>query len=177
MTEVVTLLHGEMLIAAEAGLFRRSFHMKRGSTGRYGIDNTATGLYEADIVSCQCELAVAKFLNLYPHLVVADLTSPDVGFLVEVRSIIEPNRNLIVHDADKNHAPFVLVYPAGRVFTLIGWSFGREAKTEANAERGKRLLRDGGFVMLQSDLNPDFDQLRQFCADHLVAPQRQQEAS
>ena len=182
MTEIVTLSESEMLVAAQVGLFRRMSAIKKGRPGKYGIDNAAAGLFDADIVACQCELAVGKFLNLHWPVAIGITTLADVGGMVEVRSILDPTRRLIVHAEDKDEAPFVLVHSdgGGRLFNLLGWCFGREAKTPANKVRAEKCLRNGGygsFVVQQEDLNQDFDALKQFCADTLVAPQKREKVA
>lgn len=77
------------------------------------------------------EIAVAKALNLYWSGNIG-VAAPDVGLNIQVRTVATPNRRLIVHRADPDDAPFVLVYPTDspQRFQLVGYLFGRDAKND-----------------------------------------------
>ena len=125
---IVTLTWSEQLFAAQAGVMRRisAIHKKRDEPYK-----TPTGdLWGIDVESSGAEAAVAKALRRYwqPLSTIAE-TDGDVSG-VEVRSTTRKDGHLIVHDRDKDHAPFVLVRGVFPVYDLVGWMYGRDAKQD-----------------------------------------------
>jgi hypothetical protein len=74
------------------------------------------------------ELAVAKFLHLYPILGVNSPTEPDVWPNIEVRSTKYRTGHLKVNDKNPDDRPYVLVTGSLPKYELVGWMWGHKAK-------------------------------------------------
>jgi hypothetical protein len=103
-----------------------------------GLGPSADGGDAWHIRGCHAEYAASIGLNLYwrPHI---GLTKQiDVGGLIEVRSIDQEWKSLIVKP-DARDVPFVLVHNFAELsYRLLGWRFASDVK------RGYRLRLDRG---------------------------------
>ena len=125
----VSLTWPEQIFAAQAGAMRRISAMSGERPEPHGTPRC--DLWGNDIESCGAEMAVAKVLGLYWQSVVRNTedVNGDVSG-VEVRSTTHPQGRLILHDADKDDAPYVLVRGQFPSYELIGWIKGRDGKRE-----------------------------------------------
>jgi len=99
------------------------------------------------------ELAVAKYLGLYPNMDDEPNHLGDVGWL-EVRTTRKPeNRCLLLRpgEADPNR-PYVLVLGIPPNLLLAGWLFGREAMQPKY--RGAPNGRNPCFMVPPEELHP-----------------------
>jgi hypothetical protein len=125
----VTLTLGEILLGANVGVMRRISAMRTARLETYGA---ASNYWQTDIEACLAEIAVAKALNRYwlnpilPGQVrgTSDLTG------INVRSTPRPDGCLLLHQADPDDLPFVLVRGTAPTLDLPGWCYGREGKNE-----------------------------------------------
>jgi hypothetical protein len=131
VTEAVSikLTAAQLIIAANVGVMRRASNAVKQIQPRYGASNGA-GSWEMDIVACQAEFAVAKYCNLFWDGAVNNFSARDVGGLVDVRSRTKSHYQLILHPADPDNVPFVLVFGAPPIFELSGWLFARDGKID-----------------------------------------------
>lgn len=76
------------------------------------------------------EIAVSRMTNLcWTGLGKGSLGYIDVGNMLEVRSIDDLQKGLLVRDRDKESLPYVLVHVADtRLCTFMGWAFFEEVK-------------------------------------------------
>lgn len=133
MIEVV-LDAADVLHADAVGRARNAEHRSVGrADGRVGDDSVAL-----DIQGARAEKAVSKGLGLFwDGAFFKDevwqrwrVIGHDVGKL-EVRSIDEPQLQLIIHESDPDLSPFVSVLVRGQVCLLRGWCFGKDGKKKA----------------------------------------------
>jgi hypothetical protein len=84
-----------------------------------------------DIRGAHSEFAASVLLNKYWRPSIGEITNPDVGGVVQVRSTIIETGRLIIKPADQDDAPFVLIVAnmEGLRFRFAGWLFARDAKT------------------------------------------------
>ena len=142
----VRLTWPEMQTAYVVASQRRIMNMRKNLAGKYGAPEKE-GSEELDIVSTRGEMAVAKGLNLYWSGSVGDYGAVDVGGKVEVRTRTKEWHALILHDEDKNDAPYVLVDASKPpVFRLVGWLYGREGKQKQFWSDPSRKNRPAYFV-------------------------------
>lgn len=126
--QLVTLTWMEQMFAAYVGSLRRIKAINERLSEPY---STPKGdLWGNDIESSGAEMAVAKALGLYWTAARGIDAAGDVSGL-EVRSTKYPTGRLIVHKADKDDAPFVLVRGVFPTYEIVGWITGRDAKAEA----------------------------------------------
>lgn len=130
-TVVIKLAEYQISMACHIAVMRRVQNMINKVPPKYGATNS-NGSWELDMLSCQAELAVAKYLNLYWDGSVGDYDAPDVGGCVEVRCRRRIDYELIMYKKDKSHLPFVLVFGQANSpeFLLKGWAFGYEGKLD-----------------------------------------------
>lgn len=142
----VTLTWSEMQTAYLIAGQRRIMNMKKKLPGKYGAPEHE-GSEELDIVSTRGEMAVAKGLNLFWSGSVGDYGAIDVGGRVEVRTRTKHWHSLILHKADKNAAPYVLVDASSTPeFRLVGWLFGKEGKLEKYWSDPSKKNRPAYFI-------------------------------
>lgn len=159
---IVLLDEGECELAALAGGQRRLRSIRYGLRSRYGHNGDA---WKTDVTGVGAEMAVAKLISGYPSGLGQ---AGDVG-RIEVRSTEHRRGALILHPADPDDRPFVLVIVLGfeRVarevmgrrlaviqgrFDVVGWVMGGLGKRDewwADPQGG----RPAWFVP-QSALNP-----------------------
>lgn len=103
-----------------------------GSNLPLGETQTDQQRLEQHYVAALAEIAVSRSLNLaWTGLDKGSRGMPDVGDALEVRSITDPKRGLLVRDRDENR-PFVLVHvdkTNGGACTLLGWDFADSVRT------------------------------------------------
>lgn len=154
MTEVV-LTHNEMLIASTIGNLRRLNGICNNRQNAFGATDR---LWEMSIFGAMAEAAVAKHFNLYWSGMGSDAPGDvDVGGCLEVRSIAQRDRKLILHPNSPSNLPFVLVYCNPPRFELLGWIFAKDAKQQKYwCDPAANNGRVGGaaFFIPQSDLRP-----------------------
>jgi hypothetical protein len=140
---------------AEAGYC--GIDMRQASIGRtptYGCPNE-TMSYQAHIIGCLGEAAVAKWLNIpYDSKPGRFKNVPDVGDF-EVRSSPRSDADLLLRKGDKfNDTIYILAttHNEPRIY-LVGWAYGKDCQ---KASYLKRLdpARPECFVVPQRDLHP-----------------------
>lgn len=124
----VTLTWPEQLQAVIIGGMRRIGSKARCRTAPYG--DPQANLWDIDIEAAGAELAVAKAMGVY-WTGICGYPEPagDVGGL-EVRSTKRMDGRLILHDRDKDDAPYILVRGAMPIYQIVGWIYGRDGKQE-----------------------------------------------
>jgi hypothetical protein len=146
----VSLTWTEQLFAAQAGVMRRMSAISRNRSEPH--QTPRTDLWGIDIESCGAEAAVAKTLGKY-WVAVVDNTQVLDGDVsgVEVRSTVLKDGRLIVHNRDRDDAPFVLARGSFPNYEIAGWIFGRDAKQDQYIFSG-----DGrpAFFVPASELRP-----------------------
>lgn len=92
-----------------------------------------------DIRGAHCEFAASLILNVSCRPTIGEISAPDVGGFIEVRSTDIETGRLIVKPGDDDLAPFVLIVANMEQlhFRAAGWLYGNEAK-------GFPLLTDFG---------------------------------
>ncbi len=126
MSVTVRLTEQEMGIAATIGIYRYLDAMRKNRRQTHG--KTARGRWETDIEGCCTELAFAKWVGRYwSGALRANARRGDVGGF-EVRSCPLDDARLLLHAADADAAPFVLVTGTAPELTLRGWILGRDGK-------------------------------------------------
>jgi hypothetical protein len=148
---VVSLTAPELLIASNIGMMRRISNLKRNICAKYGAPDKE-GAWEIDVIACMGEMAVAKHFNLFWAGSVNNFSAVDVGGLIEVRTRRQSWHQLILHPADKDHLPYVLVHADPPAFDLIGWAYGADGKQDKywSDPAGNRPA----FFVPQADLRP-----------------------
>lgn len=121
----IKLNYHELVLASGVAVARRAANCINERRATHGAPN---GPWERDLFGCQAELAVAKYLNLFWSGTVGDFGAPDVGGVVEVRTVQDPARRLILHPDDRDDAPFVSVVADAPHFLLRGWIMGKAGK-------------------------------------------------
>lgn len=165
---IVTLTWSEMMTAYHIASQRRIMNMRKGLPGKYGAPEKE-GSEELDIVSTRGEMAVAKGLNLYWSGSVGDYGAVDVGGLIEVRTRTKSWHSLIVHEQDRDWAPYVLVDASCTPdFRLVGWLYGRDGKKDSYWSDPSKKNRPAFFVD-QKDLLP-IEDLLVLLRDNAIQP-------
>ena len=125
----VTLTWQEQLFAAQAGIMRRINAISRNLCEPYGTPKV--DLWGNDIESSGAEAAVAKALGRYWSAVLQNTQDADGDVSgLEVRSTQRSDGRLIIHDRDKDDAPYILVRGAFPNYEICGWVLGRDAKKD-----------------------------------------------
>lgn len=127
---IVHLSYPEIQIAYSVAVQRRIYNMKKQSSHQYGLP-PETEITNIEFLGCAGEMAVAKAFNLYWDTSLNHHTV-DVGGIIEVRAVNQPERRLLLHKKDKPDFPYVLVYsdPRSTSFTLKGWIMGEDGKKQ-----------------------------------------------
>lgn len=124
---VVTLTYPEVWIGALAGVMRRIQNMKLGTKREYGQNE---GGWQADIMSCLGEMALAKHLDRFWGGAIGNYRAADVGKnFYQVRGTEWQNGRLLLHPKDGDNVPHTLARVKDRTVTLVGWAWGHEGKT------------------------------------------------
>lgn len=125
---VVTLTYPEVWIGALAGVMRRIQNMKLGTKREYGQNE---GGWQADIMSCLGEMALAKHLDRFWGGAIGNYRAADVGKnFYQVRGTEWQNGRLLLHPKDGDNVPHTLARVKDRTVTLVGWAWGHEGKNE-----------------------------------------------
>ena len=126
----ITLNRQELRAAAQAGIERRLNGIAKKRPQLYGADSRHNE-WQIDIIGSIAEYAVAKHLNIYwepaTNIDRLDTLPGDVAHY-QIRSTCWPTGQLIVHERDKNEAPFILAIVNNNEIRLAGWLYGYEAK-------------------------------------------------
>lgn len=144
----------EIAHAARCGEMRHIHSRIRQSSNRYTADWSEGKSWNIDVLGACGECAVAKATGRYWSGMGTgyDPTADDVVGL-QVRHTVLPTGRLILHPADPDETPFVLVTGTDPVFRLQGWIFGREGKRPEWFEDPQGSGRPAYFVS-QSELRP-----------------------
>lgn len=131
----VQLLPWEIWLATHAANTREAEAHRDGARPRYGAGTERS--LEMHLAGCFCEVAVAKFLNLWWTGGWGDRDAIDVGNCVEVRGHMAnidaqgrrwaPDASLVLHDEDRprEHLPHVSAIYLGRIegaVGIVGWA-------------------------------------------------------
>jgi hypothetical protein len=139
-----------MMQAGVVGLMRVISNRKRNRKHRrHG--NPRLSDWDRHIEGAMAEFAVALYFKRHWDGSLGDIDAGDVG-LIEVRSTVNENYNLIIHDDDKDNVPYVLVVGSLGEYRLVGWVYGSEGK-----EIGEWKEHEDGrpaFYVMQSQLWP-----------------------
>lgn len=166
----VWLTWSEMLIATNIAAMRRIFALKANCGSTHGSKRPADeGAWEPDFFSCQSELAVAKYLNLFWSGSVGDVEGIDVGGCVEVRTIRSSDHRLRLHEDDKDHLPYVLVYATPPLFDLRGWCYARDGKQRELWSDPTGANRPAYWIPQNSGLLRPVSELREIVCDRRLA--------
>jgi hypothetical protein len=150
---IVKLTWDEIKTACNEAVVRainaKSKHIKPAYGMSYGFFD---GL-KIDILGCLAEIATAKGLNMY-WTGRFEIHSPDVGGMIEVKSIDSNKKNLIVHLKSKNsaHISVLTLLHDVRTAEILGWIKTEDGRKEQYLFEG----RPGHQIYLvpQNDLNP-----------------------
>jgi hypothetical protein len=126
----ITLNRHEMRTAAMGGIERRLSAIAKNRPAFYGAD-TRQNEWQIDIIGAIGEYAVAKYLNVYwePATIIDKLDDlPGDVAHYQVRSTCHRNGHLIIHQADRPQAPFILAVIDNNKIELPGWIYGHEAQ-------------------------------------------------
>mgnify|MGYP006267953071 CR=1 FL=1 len=128
---VIQLSRMEFEYAAFVGLQRTTQRMFNGGKHAYGA-RQSKGLFDTNLGGSVAEYAVAKFLQCNWSNDPESTQIPDVGGIVEVRSTPHEDGMLRIHEADKDHLPYVLALTHELpIVRLVGWTYGRDGKDPA----------------------------------------------
>lgn len=145
---VVALTEQEMLLACQHAAARYVAAVSRRARGTEGAaqppERTMT-----DFLGCMAELAACKARGLY-WTGAAGLGAADAG-PVDVRATEHAGGHLILHDADPDDRPFLLVVCRPPRFMLAGWLWGREGKSP---RWWRTDVRQPAYFVPQSALRP-----------------------
>lgn len=125
----VCLTGPELTLAAVAGVLRSVAAIERGRRPSHGM-RESDARWEADITGALAEWAFAKFLDVFPGCVLRP-DDGDTRIGVEVRGTQYPRGHLLIHEGDRDEAPYVLVTGRPPRFMVRGWVYGREGKHES----------------------------------------------
>jgi hypothetical protein len=170
----VTLTREEFIRAFDVGTRRRAEAIWRGYQERYGLDREKVALATYyNQVGAAGELAVAKVVNQHWHANTEYQRGlADVGEIVEVRTLADPDYDLSVRKPDPDDHAFVLVTGEPPTLTIHGWILGADAK-----KREDRFFSRGGrdkiFWIEQRDLRP-IEELIEYEARRVLSKRHEQ---
>ena len=130
MPLMIQLTHQDLLMAAQAGIYRRISALKRQRQELYG---TPTGdLWGVDIEACIAEMLVSLTLDKSwrPFAQSTKDIQADVGLNIQVRHTCRKDGCLILHKYDKDDQIYVLVTGVALDQQIKGWISGADAKHE-----------------------------------------------
>jgi len=122
------LTPSEMHIAAIVGVQRGLDAIRNKRPGRYGCGFD----FDADIIGCMGEQALAKHLDRYWNGSFGDFKAVDVAHAYQVRASTfdGPTAGLLLHPGDHDDHPFIKVVVRLPVVSLVGWTMGRDGKRQ-----------------------------------------------
>lgn len=123
--EIIRLTIAEIWQAASVGMLRQMQALSRGQRDAHGF-NGEDG-WTIHIEGACGELALAKYLNVYPGLTANAGKAADVS-KYQVRTRSKPDYDLIVRDGDADSDVFVLVVGSAGTYRVIGAILGEHAK-------------------------------------------------
>jgi hypothetical protein len=128
----VRLTFSEIALAHQVAGQRMILALKNKQSSRFGaVDGLSNDRLRMDLVGCLGEQAVAKACNRYWSPAAGEIGVIDVGELLEVRSISNPDHSLILHTSDSDDLPYVLADVSGvPVVHIRGWIAGKDGKHE-----------------------------------------------
>lgn len=152
---LVNLTKTELLIAWQIAAMQHTQNIK--DNAREDVGQAPKHTAEAmghRMLGCECEMAVAKWLNRFWTGGIGDFKAIDVGN-IEVRGVDNRKKRLILHKRDKSHLPYVLVDKLDcQTFDLVGWilcSEGQQEKYWQDPKGGRPA-----YFVPRSALDPDF---------------------
>jgi hypothetical protein len=126
VNDSVTLTWAEVRVAAMMGVERNIWCMYHGAKPRF-IYEGREALWSEHIIGAMAEIAVSKLTDRCPAMNGRPGYDGDVSGL-EVRATPRLDGALIVHDSDRDEAPFILVRFRVPRFHVPGWIMGADAK-------------------------------------------------
>jgi len=160
MSEDVRLTLAELQIAHFVSTQRHIHALKGGGNGNHGAPEDVSQGTGISILGCIGELAVSKYMNMYWSGSVPPYTMTDVGGCVEVKTIEDTGKKLLIRPNNSDELPFVLALcsDGGKLVRLLGWSYAGDAKVDAyrTAPNGRAPC----WMVPQSALNPMSDLVR-----------------
>lgn len=118
----------QIRMAALVAIDRRLFALEERLEPAHGGDDN----WDDDIKGCCAEFAVALYTNLSWHGSVGKVGKnavPDVGGMIEVKSMRVRNRRLVMHKDSKN-LPHVCTFVDLPFVELHGWMHARDGKQD-----------------------------------------------
>jgi hypothetical protein len=125
----IELTWGELHLAGTVGLMRLVSNLKNGRKDRYGLEHADLGA-DLEWRGAIGELAVAKYWNRFWYGSIGNYGVRDVGD-AEVRTVTRPDHRLILHEGDRDNAPYVSVLVMRERLphiALRGWINGIDGK-------------------------------------------------
>ena len=147
--DVVRLTTAELWQAASVGALRHMQALARGQRDAHGF-NGEDG-WTIHIEGACGELALAKFLGVYPGLTANAGKAADVG-RYQVRTRSKADYDLIVRSGDRDNDVFVLVTGTNGTYRVVGAILGRDAKQ--SRWRKEYGGRPAAYFVPQSSLLP-----------------------
>jgi hypothetical protein len=122
----VVLSPGEIMQAAQVGIMRQVKNLTMGRRDAHGLETPG---WSEHVEGACGELVVAKALNIFWAARLGVLYDGDVA-QIEVRTRSRDDYQLLIHQSDHDHRPYVLVRGRCPRFTIAGWAWGFEAKQD-----------------------------------------------
>lgn len=156
--EIVPLTTGEHMVAWHVASMRRTNNTYRGYKDAHGAESSQNA-DEIELMGVKSEMAVAKWLGVFWDVVINDTKTADVGD-VQVRSIKDPNRQLILHKPDETNGKkkdlpdqrCMLVLVGETACKMLGWV--RIGNFQKKEYWNTTLLHDPAYLIPQRYLNP-----------------------
>lgn len=123
---VIRLTASEMMLAAQAGIMRTVENVINGAKSAHGAD--ADGIdWTISIEGCIAEWVASRIIDSHWYGK-GQMRGEDVGGY-QVRSTAYENGCLILHEEDKDDAPYILLIGKAQVWKgAMGWMYGRDGK-------------------------------------------------
>jgi len=147
---------------------RRRNSLNRGGSNFEGGETASHDeTYLQHYRACLAEIAVSRLTNLcWTGCGKGSLKVPDVGGVIEVRSIANPKHGLCVQEGDVDESPVVQTLVTNdRLCTVVGWEFFANAK---ELGKGFNLQTAHPYWLYWGDLRP-FEDLKELRLE-LVVP-------
>jgi hypothetical protein len=119
---------GEIGMCKWVGEARFEYAVAHGLNPGLGTSKDVEEAKANSIRGVECEFAASVLLNVSWRPNIGILGQPDIGEIIEVRSIDRPDRRLIVKPDAKPNAPYVLILIENDVHHFAGWEFAKLAK-------------------------------------------------
>jgi len=156
--DIVPLTTGEHMVAWHVASMRRTNNTYRGFPDAHGAESSPNA-DEIELMGVKSEMAAAKWLGVFWDVVINDAKTADVGD-VQVRSIKDPGRQLILHRPDRSNGKkkdlpdqrCMLVLVGEKACKMLGWVRIGDFQTEKFWNT--TLLRHPAYLVPQRYLNP-----------------------